>query len=412
MIACFLTTLVASGTMMAFGVFITPMAEDMGWSHSALSFTYAISAIVSGLGILAVGSIIHTYSVRRLLLLGGLIHGFGLYMTSTITTVEAFYLWYGFIASLGRSVFFIATATLITRWFEKRRGMAMGLTMSGSGLGPFIFSPLVTWVIVRWDWQTAFVALSLTITAVLLLTCLFMRDYPHDMGLAPYGVDPTVVPPPQDTPLAATSRPDGAIGKLWDDILRMENFWTLSLISFFCCVCHSIPLVHIVGFAQTAGLSAFASAWVLALMALSSVAGRIFWGMFSDRHGSRLTLMMTLFIQGTLMLWLVNTQDPVIFFLYAIVWGFGYGGVATQYSVVAREMYGSRLFGPGYSGQMFFSMAGMALGGFLGGYLFDISNSYVTAWLISFGAGLISAILAMDLSTQSQQVGATQASAE
>jgi MFS family permease len=200
MVACFLTTMVVSGTMVAFGVFITPMAEDMGWSHSALSFTYAISAIVSGLGILAVGSIIHTYSVRRLLLLGGLIHGFGLYMTSTITTVEAFYLWYGFIASLGRSVFFIATATLITRWFEKRRGMAMGLTMSGSGLGPFIFSPLVTWVIVRWDWQTAFVALSLTITAVLLLTCLFMRDYPHDMGLAPYGVDPTVVvPPPERT---------------------------------------------------------------------------------------------------------------------------------------------------------------------------------------------------------------------
>lgn len=411
--ACFLTTLVASGTLMAFGVFLTPMAADMGWSHSALSFAYAISSIVSGLGILLVGSLIHAYSVRRLLLLCGLVHGFGLYMTSTATTVEGFYLWYGFIASLGRSAFFIATATLITRWFEKRRGMAMGLTMAGSGLGPFIFSPVVTWVIVRWDWQTAFVALSLTITAVLFLTCLFLRDYPHEMGLLPYGSDPTVAAPGhRNTSPVSTSRGDGTIGTLWGDILRMEGFWTLALTSFFCCICHSIPLVHIVGFAQTTGLSAFASAWVLAFMSLSSVGGRIFWGMFADRHGARLTLMLTLFIQGALILWLVNTQDPVIFFLYALLWGFGYGGVNTQYGIVAREVFGVRLFGPGFSGQMCFSMVGMALGGFLGGYLFDISNSYVTAWLISFGAGLVSVLLAMDLSAQSQRVGAALTSAE
>ena len=118
MAACFVVTLLASGTMMAFGVFLTPMSEDMGWSYSALSLTYVISAIVSGLGILAIGSLIHLYSVRQILLLSGLLHGFGLYMTSTVTTVEEFYLWYGFIAALGRSAFFISTTTLITRWFE------------------------------------------------------------------------------------------------------------------------------------------------------------------------------------------------------------------------------------------------------------------------------------------------------
>ncbi len=412
MAACFVVTLLASGTMMAFGVFLTPMSEDMGWSYSALSLTYAISAIVSGLGILAIGSLIHLYSVRHILLLSGLLHGFGLYMTSTVTTVEGFYLWYGFIAALGRSAFFISTTTLITRWFEKRRGMAMGLTMAGNGLGPFIFSPLVTWIILRWDWQMAFVLLSVTMTAVLVLACFFLRNHPHEMGLMPYGAEAISIPPPsQEVAQATTSRPDNSLGALWGSVLRMPRFWTLSLINFFCCVCHSIPLVHIVGFAQTAGLSVFTSAWVLALMALSSVAGRITWGIFADRHGALLTLMMTLFIQGTMVLWLVNTQDPVIFFLYAIVWGFGYGGVGTQYGMVAREVYGMHLFGPGYSGQMCFAMVGMAVGGFLGGYLFDVSHSYVAAWLISFGAGLISALLAMDLLAQSNRTGADQASA-
>lgn len=409
MAACFLITMVASGTMMAFGVFITPLSEEMGWSHSALSFTYALSAIVTGLGVLVVGSLEHAYSVRMILLSGSLIGGLGIYMTSTVTSVEAFCFWYGVVAALGRSSFFISTATLITRWFEKRRGMAMGLTMAGNGIGPFIFSPVVTWMILRWDWQTAFVVLSITMTAFLVLGCLFVRNHPREMGLQPYGATPAPVPGPQPaTPQVAPLPRANSVGSMWNSVLRLESFWTLALINFFCCVSHSIPLVHIVGFAQAAGLSAYTSAWVLAIMSITSVIGRIFWGFFADRHGARLTLMLTLFLQGTLVLWLVNTQDPAIFFLYALTWGFGYGGVGTQYGVVAREVYGTRLFSPGYSGQNCFAMVGMAVGGFLGGYLFDISHSYVTSWLVSFAAGLVAVLLAIDLVAQGERAKAAQ----
>ena len=325
LIACFLTTMMASGTMMAFGVFINPLVDDMGWSHSALSFTYALSSIVSGVGVLAIGSYMHVYSLRMLFVIGVLVNGFGMYMTSTVTSLEGFYFWYGFVAALGRSTFFISTATLITRWFEQRRGMAMGLMMAGNGIGPFFFSPIVTWLIVRWDWQTAFVAISIAMTSVLVLAYVLMRNHPHDIGLKPYGATPdTTAPPPTAKPTRAqpaTAEP--SVGTLWSRILRHQGFWTLSLINFFCCVCHSIPLVHTVGFAQSAGLSVFTSSWVLSVMGLSSVAGRIFWGFFADRHGARLTLMMTLFMQGAFMLWLVGTQDPIVFFLYALVWGFG-----------------------------------------------------------------------------------------
>jgi MFS family permease len=326
-------------------------------------------------------------------------------MTSTVTTVGEFYFWYGCFSSIGRSVFILASTTLMTRWFEARRATAMGITMAGSGLGPFILSPVVTWIIVRWDWQTAFMMQSIGMTAVVWLMCLLLRNYPHDMGLRPYGAAPVSATPVPRGPTPSTSVKSGeSISALWRRVLRMEGFWTLAGINFFCCMCHSVPLVHVVGFAQSAGLSAFASAWVLALMSLSSIAGRVAWGLFADRHGARLTLIVTLFLQGALILWLVNTQDPVIFFLYAVVWGFGFGGVNTQYGVVARELYGSRHFGPGYSGQMCFSMIGMAAGGFLGGYLFDVSHSYVSSWLISFGSGIIASLLAMDLLLQGDRI--------
>src|ERR1044071_8081653 len=93
LIACFVVTTVASGTMMGFGVFITPMAEDMGWSHSALSFSYSLSAMTTGIGVLIVGSFLHSRSVRCIFFISTLVHCFGIYMTSTVTTIEGFYFW-------------------------------------------------------------------------------------------------------------------------------------------------------------------------------------------------------------------------------------------------------------------------------------------------------------------------------
>lgn len=409
--ACFMITTVASGTMMAFGVFINPLADSMGWSHSALSFTYALSAIVTGVGVLLVGSFLHTRSVRFIFFLSALVHCFGIYMSSTVTTIEMFYFWYGFVASAGRSAFFISTTTLITRWFEKRRGTVMGIMMAGNGVGPFIFSPTVTWMIEMWDWQTAYVVLSTMMTLCLTGSCAFIRNHPHEMGLIPYGATPTPQPPrPQATAQSArqAARREGSV---WGVVLRLEGFWSLSFINLFCCLCHSIPLVHVVSFALSAGLSSHMASWVLALMSISSVVGRIYWGLFADRYGARLALMITLFLQGALILWLVNAQDPVVFVLYALLWGFGYGGVGTQYGVVSREVFGARLFGAGYAGQNSFAMLGMAVGGFLGGYLYDISHSYVTSWLVSFLAGLISSLIALDLLTQHERAKATPAPA-
>src|SRR5262244_4247543 len=76
--ACFMITTVASGTMMGFGVFITPMAEDMGWSHSALSFSYSLSAMTTGIGVLIVGSFLHSRSVRFIFFVSTLVHCFGI----------------------------------------------------------------------------------------------------------------------------------------------------------------------------------------------------------------------------------------------------------------------------------------------------------------------------------------------
>src|SRR5262249_8486925 len=146
---------------------------------------------------------------------------------------------------IGRSAFFLSTTTLITRWFEQRRGLVMGIMMSGNGVGPFIFSPIITWMIFTWGWQTAYMVLSVLMTVCLSLGSLLIRNHPHELGLVPYGRRPAPVPAPPRPASPGASPPARRGGSLWGDVLRLESFWSLSFINFFCCVCHSIPLVHV-----------------------------------------------------------------------------------------------------------------------------------------------------------------------
>jgi predicted MFS family arabinose efflux permease len=241
--------------------------------------------------------------------------------------------------------------------------------------------------------------------AGLILACLFIRNSPEEMGLRPLrtlsetpGTDPTTTstaPSPDQY-----SRRTGAI---WGEVLRNESFWLLSLTHFFCCVCHAIPLVHVAAFANVAGLSALASAWVLGLMGLMAFVGRIYWGFFADKHGSRFALMLTAILQAVFMLWLMNAADPIVFVLYAVFWGFGYAGVTIQYGIIAKDIFPKHLMTIAFAGVSCFAMVGMALGGYLGGLLADISHTYVTAWWVSLISGLIAALIAMDMARKAEQ---------
>jgi MFS family permease len=162
-------------------------------------------------------------------------------------------------------------------------------------------------------------------------------------------------------------------------------------------------LVHVAAFANVSGLSALASAWVLGTMGLMSFAGRLYWGFFADKHGSRFTLMLTTILQAIFMLWLINTSDPIVFILFAVFWGFGYAGVTMQYGIIARDIFPAHIMSSAYAGVSCFAMVGMALGGYLGGILFDISMTYITAWWVSLIAGLIAALLAMDMARKAEQ---------
>ena len=396
-----LIVVVSSGIFISFGVFLNPLLDSFGWTRATVSLAYSIFMLTGGIGTLAIGGLVERYSIRKILLIGGLIHAAGIMLTATTRELWQLYLFYGVLASLGRSTFNISYVTLVNRWFQDKRGIAMGLIMSGQGMGPFLFSPLATYLILTYSWQVAFFVIGLIMAIGIVVASVFIRNHPEDMGQHALGSTSSAVSHP------TTSQPSKRAEaprtrKVWGQVLRLENFWLLSLTHLFCCICHSIPLVHLAAFANVAGLSALASAWLLGTMGLTSFVGRLYWGFFADKYGSRFALMLTTFLQAAFMLWLINAADPIVFFLFAVCWGFGYAGVTMQYGIIAKDVFPTNLRGPAFAGVSCAAMVGMASGGYLGGLLYDISHTYITAWWVSLFTGVIAALIAMEMARKAE----------
>jgi len=239
--------------------------------------------------------------------------------------------------------------------------------------------------------------MAVMVWVLLTAAILMLRDDPRDMGYLPYGEEET---PAEDakSPKKSGAKPQPK-GPEWElgDAMRTLQFWELGILHFCCCMCHAIPLVHIVPYAIRSGLAPTTAASILAAIGVFSFMGRIMWGILADRWGPKPAYVLAVFQQGLMMVWLLGTTHPVMFFLFAFFWGIGYGGAMPPYALFVKDYYGLKSFGAIYGGIMVLASLGMAIGGYLGGFLFDLSGSYQPAWILSLVAGVVTAFVALDL---------------
>jgi MFS family permease len=393
----FLVSALISGINTSFGVFLIPLSRQFGWSAGAISFAYSLFMLTNGLSAFGVGRIGDKYGSRLVFFIGGMVFGLSLLLTSMMTEVWHLYLWYGVLAGIGRSPLNVTLVSMISRWFTKRRGLVMGIVNSGTGAGSSLFTPFTSWLIVAFSWQEAYVMMAVMVWVLLTAAVLMLRDDPRDMGYLPYGEeDPQGERAKGEKKSSVTPPPQGPEWELGDAVRTMQ-FWELGILHFCCCMCHAIPLVHIVPYAIRSGLAPTTAASILAAIGVFSFLGRIMWGILADRWGPKPAYVLAVFQQGLMMVWLLGTTHPVMFFLFAFFWGIGYGGAMPPYALFVKDYYGLKSFGAIYGGIMVLASLGMAVGGYLGGFLFDLSGSYQPAWMLSLVAGVVTAFVALDL---------------
>ena len=392
----FCIMVLSSGLNMSFGVFVRTLIQDYGWTTSMVSLTYSIFMISAGVASFTAGRLADRFSPRLVFLAGSIIYGLGILLASQTTSLLHLYLFYGVMAGIGNSPMNIIATMTVSRWFSKAQGLAMGILNSGTGAGPAIFGPLAGYLIVTYGWKDSYVILGLMAWGIALSAFVVLRNDPRDIGARPYGDEADGAKP---APAGRAAMMESAPPRIWQfrEIVRTRTFWELSIVHFACCVCHAIPLLHIVPYAEQVGLSKLSAAWILGISGMTSFAGRIFWGMYADRRGTKPAFVMSTFAQALMMIWVIEARHPVMLYVWATVWGFGYGGVMPPYALFVKQYYGMAAFGVTYGAIMVAAQLGMASGGLVAGLLYDLSGSYTSSWILSVVSGLVTAFVAMDL---------------
>ncbi len=376
----------------SFAVFIDPLVELFGWKRGDISFAYSLAFIVGLPAVMIMGWLGDRYGARILMLGASVLIGVGTVLLGTITELWHFYVFYGlFVGSLGHAAFSVLLPVIMTRWFYRHMGIAVGIYWAAQGLGPVIFAPLFRWLLETRGWQNTFTTIGIVVGCLLAIFSMFIFNSPAAKGLTAYGAED--IP---DKPRApGTSEP---VPVRLRDILSQRTVWQLTSIHHIGCVAHAVILAHVVSMATFKGIPGVEAAGVLATIAGVSVISRFTFSVLAERLGGRTVLSISLLGQSLPVIILFFATEAWAFYLFAVVFGLCYGGEMVGFPIINRQLFGDKApLSSIYSFEMVGASLGMALGGWMGGGLFDLSGDYTWSLLASLLIGLVGLPLALAL---------------
>lgn len=385
--ACVLS-IAARADSAAFAVFVEPLVARFGWSRGDISFAYALAFLLGLPATVAMGWLGDRFGARPLMLVASLVISIGTVLLGTITELWQFYLYYAlFVGSMGHAAFTVLLPVILTRWFKRHMGLAIGIYWGALGAGTVLFAPLFSWLIESRGWQQAFTYIGVGLGIVLFAFSLLIRSKPADKGLTAFGDEEG-----KPAPGAPAAPPTAKLR----DILRQRPVWYLMGIHHLGCAGHAVILAHGVSMAHIAGVPMIEAAGVLSVIAGFSAFSRFAFSILTDRFGGRACLTVAIFGQSTSILILLVASETWHFYAFAAIFGICYGGEMVGFPIINRHLFGANApLGSIYSFQMVGASTGMALGGWLGGMLFDATGTYTAAILVAAAIGYLGVPLSL-----------------
>lgn len=379
----FFTMLLMFGTFYSFGVFFKPLSAEFGWTRTATSGAYSLAAFLSGLLAIVMGRLTDRFGPRIVMTLGGFLLGLGYLLMSQVSAIWQLYLFYGVVVGVGMSGAFVPPLSTVARWFVKRRGIMTGFVVAGIGVGTLIIPPVATWLIESWSWSTAYIVIGAIALVLIILAAQFLRLDPRQMGLLPDGENKE-----------AAGLNLHARGFSLREAMASWQLWVLFAILFCFGYCLHTIIAHVANYATDMEISATVAAGILAVIGGLSILGRIATGSITDRVGSKSPLIVNLILMSGALFWLVVTGELWMLYLFAVIFGFAYGGLAAMESPIVAELFGLSSHGVVMGVASFGFTAGGAVGPLVAGRIFDMLGSYQIAFLVCTVVGISGIILA------------------
>ncbi len=384
-LAAFFNMAILGGTIYSFGVFFKPLLIEFGWTRAMTSGAFSLFFILHGFLYIVTGRLNDRLGPRIVMTVCGFFLGLGYLLMSQISAIWQLYLFYGVIVAIGTSGLWVPTVSTVSRWFVKRRGMVTGIVVSGIGFGTLIIPPLVSWLISAYDWRTAYCILAIIASVLIILAAQFLRRDPAQMGQLPYG----------ESGVKQQSPAIEAEGFSLREAIHTRQLWILCAMLVCFGLCLQTIMVHINPHATDLGISAISAANILAIIGGASIAGRVMMGSAGDRIGNKAAIIICFVLLSVDLFWLQLAKMVWMLYLFAAIFGFGYGGFIALMSPLVAELFGLSSHGIIFGVINFSFVIGETVGPLLAGHMFDITNSYNVAFLVCATLSIIAIALAI-----------------
>lgn len=367
----------------SFGVFFKPMMGEFGWSRALTAAAFSMRRIEGGIVSPIVGWATDKYGPRPVIFVGGVLLGLGFLLMFTVNSLLLFYLFYGVVISMGMSTcLYLPNMAAISNWFVRKNSRAISLLTVGAGIGGFVFPPLLTFLIDRIGWRWSFVLAGILIWLVVLPLSLVIKRRPEDMGLKPDGDTPESILSDGNLLRRNIGTPNDLMNR--DHTLRealgSRTFWILIGSFFLAGMNHPIIIVHAVAAMTDLGISPADASYVFGFMVLISIVGRLSFGWVGDFVSKRYLIIITYILQGAGIVVLMNSGDIRHVYLWAIIYGVGFGGGVPVRPALRAEYFGRSAFAKIGGIMSPIIMIGSFSGPIVAGYIFDRTGSYRTVF--------------------------------
>jgi MFS family permease len=386
--AAFTVLFVGYGLQFSFGVFVTEITKDTGWSRSQLVLPYAVYvALYSALSSVS-GWATDRWGPARVVALGSVILGLGWAGFGMSHSLWQVYLSLGLVAAIGMSATWVPCNATVVRWFVRRRGLAVGAASSGGSMGNLVAPPVAAALVGLFGWRSTLPLMGLVGTAILLFCSRFLVRDPERLGLHPDG-SPS---PPVATATSVADEDSFTPAQA----RRTGTFWCLFSLFALTWLAVFVPFAHLVAFAKDLGYHSLAASLLLSAIGFGGVIGRLGAGPVSDRIGRRNTLALMLALQIVAFIGFASSHNLLLLYPSAVLFGFSYGGSVTLFPALVGDQFGR--VSAGTIVGMIFAGAGSlaAVGPFVAAALYDATNSYRVAFLLC-GAANVGALVLVTL---------------
>ncbi len=365
--AVFLLSALAFGALGSISVFLKPLVTEFGWSRGQTSFGYTVISFSSAVFGVLWGYIADRFGTRWFGLIAAFAMSGSLFALSQQESILQFYGLYFLFGAFGNAMVTSPLFANVGFWFTHKPGLALGITASGGAVGQAVVPYLCALSLELYGWQTTYMLSAGFYLALALPVALLIRE---------------------------SSGREQARLQLVDEertfpLSEREVIVWISVAIIFCCTCMSVPIVHLVPLLTDSGFSLDQATTVLMVLMLSGALGRILGGRLGDLIGALPSYIVMSAGQTLSVFWFPFLDSTAAIYLIAVLFGFTYSGVMSAILVCTRMMVSAKFAARAMSITSFFGWFGMGAGGFMGGYLFDLTGDYDLSFICAMLVGCI-----------------------